>query len=97
MKLSNETLKRAAELRQRIYSSPRGGAGCCWHVVLDDGNVEDSFVEYAEDTLSMCRGDREACRELGAILLLMSKTQRLKLGRGGYDHLLEEKDDHGDS
>lgn len=49
------------------------------HIVLEDFNVHDSHVllciEDAERT-----GDQEGL-ELGQILLQMSKSQRLKLGR----------------
>lgn len=49
------------------------------HVVLDDGNVEDHFVLHARE-LADVAGDTEGF-ELADILLAMSKTQRLKLGR----------------
>lgn len=49
------------------------------HIVLDDGNVENSSVEfcrtYAEDAEDFW-GAR-----LATTLLLMSRTQRLKLAR----------------
>ena len=48
------------------------------HIVLDDGNVEDSSVEFCLDFAREC-GDAEGER-LARILLRMSKTQRLKLG-----------------
>jgi hypothetical protein len=53
------------------------GAGGSLHVVLDDGNVDDCFVEscieYAKEN-----GDDVGVK-LGEILLQMSKTQRNKL------------------
>lgn len=49
------------------------------HITLDDGNVRDDFVTYCRDT-AMHYGDTEAV-ELADILLSMSRTQRLKLGR----------------
>lgn len=49
------------------------------HVVLDDGNWADGFVEYcvlhAEE-----RGDAEGA-ELARLLLQMSRTQRVKIAR----------------
>ena len=54
-------------------------AGCCLHIVLDDGNVEDSSVSYCLE-FSRTEGHTE-CEELALKLLAMSRTQRLKLGR----------------
>jgi hypothetical protein len=53
--------------------------GCCWHIFLDDTNIEDHSVEF-------CIGNskHEDCRALGPLVRLMSKTQRLKLRSGGY-------------
>lgn len=48
-------------------------AGCCWHVVLDDGNLSDYFVDQC------CKGvdpRHEYCVALARVLPLMSKTQR---------------------
>lgn len=49
------------------------------HIVLSDGNVEDSNVQfclkYAEENKD------EHGMELAKLLLNMSRTQRLKLGR----------------
>lgn len=63
-------------LVRRLYAKNR--AGCCLHIVLDDGNVRDADVQfcvkYAQDA-----GHPE-CEELARALLLMSKTQRLRLG-----------------
>jgi hypothetical protein len=52
-------------------------AGCCLHVVLDDGNVADAFMPGTE-ALARERGHKE-CAELAALLSQMSPTQRRKL------------------
>lgn len=59
----------------------RSAVGCCWHVVLDDRNVEDFFVDVtARDVLSGANGcAAEECRELARVLPRMSCTQRRKL------------------
>ncbi|MHC4717296.1 MAG: hypothetical protein ACYS5V_10020 [Planctomycetota bacterium] len=44
------------------------------HIVLDDGNVRDSDVQWCVD-----HGRTEEGRELARVLLRMSRTQRLKL------------------
>lgn len=49
------------------------------HVVLDDGNVDNDFVQHCIDYADK-NGDVEG-RALGEILIKMSRTQRLKIGR----------------
>lgn len=49
------------------------------HLVLDDNNVQDDSVKYCIQC-AIDNGDIEG-KELGEILLLMSKTQRLKIGK----------------
>lgn len=51
--------------------------GCCLHIVLDDYNIEDGYVEFCID--GAVKIDHENCAILGGILLRMSNTQRLKL------------------
>lgn len=54
----------------------------CWgslHVVLDDGNLKDHFVQFCIDFAEQS-GDREGA-ELGRILLQLSETQRDKISR----------------
>jgi hypothetical protein len=48
------------------------------HIVLDDGNVDDSDVMFCV-RYALENGDDEGA-ELARILLKMSRTQRLKLG-----------------
>lgn len=56
----------------------RHGAGCCLHIVLDDGNIHDSNIEFCIK-YAIEEGHPE-CEALARRLLLMSRTQRLKLG-----------------
>lgn len=58
---------------------PGNGAGGMLHVVLDDHNVEDHFVERSVEAAELA-GDADAAA-LARVLLRMSKTQRLKLSR----------------
>lgn len=64
-------------LTRAFYALPGNGAGGSLHVVLDDGNREDSSVdfciEYAEKA-----GDL-AGAALGKVLRTMSRTQRGKV------------------
>jgi hypothetical protein len=70
------TVPEVLPLVRTIYAA-RGGA-CCLHNVLENGNVRDESVRARVD-LAAERG-HEDCRMLAEKLLLMSKTQRRKLG-----------------
>ncbi len=59
----------------------RDSAGCCWHSVLDDGNVSDESVAYVVAHL-LC-GATE-CAALADLLPRMSRTQRRKLAASTY-------------
>lgn len=55
----------------------KNAMGCCLHIVLDDGNVEDSSVEFCiKEALEQKHDD---CYALALILLTMTSTQRTKL------------------
>lgn len=56
---------RAAELVRQIYENH--GAGCCWHVVLDDGNWD--CIEHVRETLGQHAEciTRGACAELARL------------------------------
>lgn len=64
------------------YAVPGNGAGGSLHVVLDDGNLEDVFVESARDWAAE-RGD-EGGRILAELLLLMTRSQRGRVARGVF-------------
>lgn len=74
------TVPEVLPLVRGYYSkNPVGGN---LHVVLDDGNVDDSHVRFCIDQASAA-GDTEGLR-LGMLLLRMSRTQRKKLSRSKY-------------
>jgi hypothetical protein len=52
-------------------------AYCCLHIVLSDNNISDSSVDYCLDLA--IKNEHELCETIARKLLLMSKTQRLKL------------------
>jgi hypothetical protein len=64
-------------LVQRHYANPGGGAGCCLHLVLDDGNIGDDHVIYCVK-MAKHKGHKD-CESLARIIFCMSKTQRNKL------------------
>lgn len=61
-------------LVREIYNQPMGGAGCCMHIVLDDGNIEDDSIRYCLE-----RAQHDLCRQVATMMLQMTKTQRRKL------------------
>ena len=71
------TIPEVLPLVQALYR--RHAAGCCLHIVLDDGNVKDDSVRFCQKTAAERHHPR--CLSLADILLAMSKTQRLKLSR----------------
>lgn len=61
-------------LIESLYRRPGGGAGCCLHVVTDDLNLDDSFVNHC--LLRAIRLKHRDCAELALWLRCASKTQR---------------------
>jgi hypothetical protein len=64
------------EFREYLRKNPVWGS---LHIVLDDGNVGDDHVRYCLEQ-ARAIGDDEGA-SLAEILLRMSKTQRIKLGK----------------
>lgn len=52
-------------------------AGCCLHIVLDDGNVQDHSVQFCAEKAKQV--GHLQCFALANRLLKMTKTQRTKL------------------
>ncbi len=71
------TVDKVAPLVTALYRRPDGCAGCCLHVVLDDGNVSDRMMEGIARTAREL-GHKD-CEQLALLLEQMSPTQRLKL------------------
>lgn len=75
--VTKPTVPEVLPLVRAYYAKPNNGAGGSLHLVLDDGNTEDSSVafclKYAEDA-----GDMDGVA-LAAVLMQMSRTQRQKL------------------
>lgn len=73
------TVPEVIPLLREFVSQPGNSVGGNLHIVLDDGNVKDEDVQFC---LERCREQRDQVGErLAAVLLHMSKTQRLKMGR----------------
>lgn len=71
------TVPQVAPLVKEYYDMPGNAAGGSLHVVLDDYNLADSYVQFCIEW-SMEQNDK--CGEmLGRVLYLMSRTQRKKV------------------
>lgn len=75
------TVPDVAPLVQAYREAPGNGAGGSLHIVLDDQNIDDASVRFCRKW-ALERGDADG-EALARVLLLCSKTQRLKLSRGG--------------
>lgn len=69
-------------LVRAYYAKPENGVGGNLHIVLDDGNVEDSHVRFCLDRAHEA-GDADGIA-LAGLLLRMSRTQRLKLANAPH-------------
>lgn len=68
------TTLEVAPLVRAFYAMPGNGAGGSLHVVLDDGNYADAFVDGCIE-YATARGD-DVGEQLARVLRLMSRTQR---------------------
>ena len=71
------TIPDVAKLVDEYYKTNKTGGSL--HLVLDDNNVDDSHVNYCLN-VAIENNDLPGVK-LAKLLLLMSKTQRLKLGK----------------
>ena len=81
----SEKLASWRELRPYVSAIyDHSSAGCCWHIVLDDGNLDDDDVDFcikrAESSKNCVTGG--ACRAIGPLMRQASKTQRRRLYKG---------------
>ena len=70
----NSLVLKAQKLIDDLYD--RHAVGCCFHIVTDDGNVEDRHVHLCTRiaTDKNCSG----CLELAHVLVLMTEESRAK-------------------
>ncbi len=68
-----------AALIRAYYEKPGNGAGGNCHLVLDDGNLENGFIEIC---LEQCKADGDEDGEaIMAKMLQMSPSQKRRLRR----------------
>lgn len=71
------TVPEVVPLVKVYYGKPGNSVGGNLHLVLEDGNVQDSHVRFCLERAKEC-GDEDGVK-LAEVLLRMSKTQRTKL------------------
>jgi hypothetical protein len=79
------TVPEVLPLVQAFYAHPDNGTGGCLHIVLDDGNVDHSSVQFCVDQAKK-DGDRMG-ELLGRVIQKLSKTQRNRLYADGGKYL----------
>lgn len=73
------TVEQIVPLVREIYATHDGGAGCCLHLVFDDGNFDRESVQYC---LEWARErQHQLCIKLAELCLEMSPTQLAKADR----------------
>lgn len=71
------TVPEVLPLIKAYYAKPGNGVGGWLHIVLDDGNIETSHIEYCKQS-AIEHNDADGVA-IADLLLRMSKTQRKKL------------------
>lgn len=69
----SDFIKRLSVLAKTIYDTPGGGAGCCLHIVLDDGNFEKDSVQFCLDHVNPKHG---ICKEVAEMMLQLTEHGR---------------------
>ena len=86
-------MTRAVALARLIYA--RHAAGCCLHVVLDDGNTDDESVAHCVPFAAASEaeepGVHHQCIELAGLLVSMTPRQRGAVRANVYGHLPPEE------
>lgn len=76
---SRPTVPAVAQLVAAIYkgSRPKSNVGCCLHIAMDDGNLDDDDIEFC--SLNAQAEGHEDCEKVASLLLQMTRTQRKKV------------------
>jgi hypothetical protein len=73
------TVEQIVPLIEAIYRTRGGLAGCCLHLVFDDGNYGRDSVAYCLEIAREYKHER--CIKLAELCLEMSRTQLAKASR----------------
>ena len=86
--LDSPAIRAAAEAIAAVYDLPEGGAGGSLHVVVDDFNIDDDDLPWAQQWLNEHQDDPEArrveqnCLDKLRALTLEERASALSLHRG---------------
>lgn len=84
--MSKLTVPQVMPLVAKVYK--RHGVGCCLHMVVDDGNVKQSDIDYCLNyALERKHPD---CIEAAEMLARMTKTQRNKVATTIYQYMRDK-------
>ena len=75
----NNKIEKALQLARKIYSLPEGACGGPLHIVLDDGNTEETHIQWCLEHLNDSEWSDEMislCKKLGELMLEMTSTER---------------------
>jgi len=75
--VTKPTVPDVLPIAKAYLAKPGNAVGGSLHIVLDDGNVQDSHVDFCIDCARQ-RGDEDGVL-LATLLRQMSRTQRLKI------------------
>lgn len=68
-----------APLISAVYARPNGGAGCCLHVITDDGNYD-----CAQWVLENLNRSHPECIAAAEMMVQMTESQIARATRRGY-------------
>lgn len=80
--MNKPTIPEVIPLCREYYAKPGNCSGGSLHIVLEDGNIEDSHVRFCIE-FAREEGDPDGVA-LAETLLSMSKTQRKRLSRESF-------------
>lgn len=66
-----------------LYDTEHGSCGGHLHITLDDGNIEDSNIEFC--IREAAKENCEPCLTIGRLLQQMTKTQRSVVYKRAYE------------
>lgn len=75
--MAKPTVPEVLPIARRYFAKEGNAAGGSLHIVLEDGNIDDSSVQFCREW-ALERGDADGVA-LADLLLRMSKTQRKKI------------------
>jgi hypothetical protein len=77
--MTKPTVPEVLPIVKELYK--KHAVGCCWHIVLDDGNTGKDSVIWCANYVKECSCTNDECSMLAELLPKMSRTQVTKLYR----------------